>query len=108
MSKKRARTYARNRTAISRRGNLKHLIFDEPDGVYVLKLVLLLVISSFWIRLHTGQGANTTLQSLPIGVLLAFLLARQFEKNPLNRRIWYLLIIVVGLISYFLPAGIVI
>lgn len=105
MSKKRARTYARNRTAISRRGNLKHLAFDEPDGVYVLKLALLLVISSFWIKISAGQVA---FQGVPVGVLAAFLLTRQFEKNPLNRRIWYMLIIVVGLVSYFLPAGIVI
>lgn len=106
MSKKRTRTYARNRTAISRRGNLKYLAFDEPDGVYVLKLALLLVISSFWIKVSTN--AATGFQGIPVGVLLAFLLARQFEKNPLNRRIWYLLIIVVGLVSYFLPAGLVI
>lgn len=106
MSKKRARTYARNRTAISRRGNLKYLSFDEPDGIYVLKLALLLVISSFWIKISANTG--TGFQGVPIGVLLAFVLARQFEKSPLNRRIWYLLIIIVGLVSYFLPAGVVI
>ena len=89
MSKKRARTYARNRTAISRRGNLKYLRFEEPDGIYMLKLALLLVVSSFWVKISAGQGAGGA-------------------KNPLNRRFWYLLIIVTGLVSYFLPAGIVI
>lgn len=108
MSKKRARTYARNRTAISRRGNLKYLRFEEPDGIYMLKLTLLLVVSSFWVKISARQGVGETFWGLPVGVLVAFLLARQFEKNPLNRRIWYLLIIVMGLVSYFLPAGIVI
>ena len=108
MSKKRARTYARNRTAISRRGNLKDLTFGESDGIYILKLALLLIISSFWIKISTGQASGVAFQGVPIGVLLALLLTRKFERNPLNRRIWYLLIIIVGLVSYFLPAGIVI
>lgn len=107
MSKKRARTYARNRTAISRRGNLKDATFNEPDGIYILKLTLLLVISSFWIKISSGQAHGSAFQGLPVGVLAAFLLTRRFEHNSLNRRIWYLLIIIVGLVSYFLPAGIV-
>ncbi len=103
MSKKRARTYARNRTAISRRGNLKMLAFDETDAVFLLKLILALVIGAFWVRVRSHQ----TMPGIPIGALVAFGLVRTFEKHPLNRRILYLVVVIIGLISYFLPAGIV-
>lgn len=105
MSKKRARTYARNRTALSRRGNWK---FDEPDGVYILKLVTMLIVSSFWLKLSTPLQLGIVLNGLPIGIVVGLLLAKVIEKNPVNRRIWFVVIVMVGIISYFLPAGIVI
>ena len=106
MSKNSARTYARYRTNISRRGNEK---FTESDGVFFLKLVILLILSSFWIKLNDPLSAGgIMLTGFPLGMLVAFLLVRIYEKRTLNRKIWYSVVLIATILSYFLPSGIVI
>lgn len=105
MSKNSARTYARYRTNISRRGNEK---FTESDGVFFLKLVILLVLSSFWVKLSNPLSAgNLIMTGFPLGMLVAFLLIRIYEKRVLNRKIWYSVVLIVTILSYFLPSGVV-
>lgn len=105
MSKNSARTYARYRTSLSRRGNRK---FTESDGVFFLKLVILLVLSSFWIKLNSPLSIGAiVITGFPLGMLVAFLLIRVYEKITLNRKIWYSVVLIVTILSYFLPSGIV-
>ncbi len=104
-NKQRPRTYARYR-AFSRKGNEK--IF-ESDGQYLLKLVFSVLLGSFWLKFSTPiMIAGLTLHALPVGVLAGLLLVRQFEKYQSNRKIWYAVIIVIGIVTYFVPAGIII
>lgn len=99
------RTYARNRF-ITRRGYLKS---NESDGVYILKLVAVIVLGSFWIKFHNaGTPGGPFLLGVPIGLIVGLFLVHTFEKSPYDRRIWYAIIIVVTIISCFLPAGIMI
>ena len=48
------------------------------------------------------------MNGFPFGMLVGLAGIRLLEKNPFDRRIWYAVLIVVGIISFFVPAGIVI
>ena len=103
--KPRPRTYARNR-AFSRRGYEK--IF-ESDGQFFLKLVAYILLATFWIKF--GQPLSWfgfTLYAVPVGLVVGLILVRRFEKFQSDRKIWYAVLIVVGIISSIMPAGIVI
>lgn len=104
---KRPRTYARNRaTAISRRGYEK--IF-ESDGTYFLKLVICVLLGTLWLKFaHPVMWMNVPLNGIPLGLLLGLVLVNRFEKYQADRKIWYAVILVVTIICYFMPAGIVI
>ena len=100
-----ARTYARNRV-FSRKGNEN---VYESDGQYFLKLVLCIVLGTVWIKfsapLHLGV---LVLNGLPLGLAVGLLVVNKFEKFQFNRKIWYALLVLVTIVSFFLPSGIVI
>jgi hypothetical protein len=103
--KARLRTYARNRS-FSRRGYEK--IF-ESDGEYLLKLIVCVLLGSFWIKFSDPiSWLGMSFFAIPVGLALGLLIVSQFEKFQSDRKIWYAVIIIVGVISYFVPAGIVI
>lgn len=103
--KNKQRTYARNRP-VSRRGYLKS---NESDGRYLLKLVVVILLGSFWVKFQNAGAVNGPwLLGLPVGLVVGLFLIHKFEKSPYDRRIWYAIIIVVTIVSCFLPAGIMI
>lgn len=103
-NKNKQRTYARNRT-FSRRGNEK---IYESDGTYLMKLVLVLLLGTFWLKfaqpLHIGGFMAT---GLPLGLILGLFFIHKFENFQANRKIWYAVLIIATVVSYFLPAGVV-
>lgn len=102
--KPRPRTYARNRV-FSRRGNEK---IYETDSWFFLKLVCAMIISTLWLKFSMPmQLGGLVINALPIGVIIGLVIARFYEPLQINRRIWYTILISIGLVSYFLPAGIV-
>lgn len=104
---KRPRTYARNRAAsVSRRGYEK--IF-ESDGTYFLKLVVFVLLGTFWLKFSQPVSwLGMPFGGFPIGFLVGLILVNRFEKLQTDRKIWYAILVVVTIISYFAPAGIVI
>lgn len=101
--KKRPRTYARNRPKYS-----GERIY-ESDSTYFFKLVVCVLLGTFWVKFAeplTLQGVP--FGGVPVGMLIGLLLVRQFEKYQSNRKIWYAILLVVTIISHFVPAGIVI
>ena len=104
---KRPRTYARNRAAvISRSGNEK--IF-ESDGTYLLKLVAFVLLGTLWLKFSQPiVWMNIPMSGIPVGLFIGLLLVNRFEKYQVDRKIWYAILIVVTIICYFVPAGIVI
>ena len=101
----RERTYARNRM-FSRTG--RELI-HESDGAYFLKLVLCVVLGTLWLKFAQPWALGpVTLYGLPVGMLFGLLIVSRFEKFQYNRKIWYAILIVVTIISYFVPAGIIV
>lgn len=45
---------------------------------------------------------------IPLGMLIGLVLVNRFEKYQSDRKIWYAILVVVTIICYFVPAGIVI
>lgn len=103
--KNKQRTYARNRF-LSRRGNPK---YSESDGRFILKLAIVIILGSLWVKFHNaGQIGGPWIIGLPIGLVIGLFLIYKFEQSPFNRRVWYAIIVLVTIISVFLPAGIMI
>lgn len=99
------RTYARNR-AFSRTGQER---IYERDSTYFLKLVVCIILGACWIKFMAPlQIGPFALNGLPIGLLVGLIVVSQFEKFQFNRKIWYAILVLAMITSYFLPAGIVI
>jgi hypothetical protein len=104
---KRIRTYARNRaTAVSRTG--RERIF-ESDGTYFLKLVIFVLLGTFWIKYAQPiTWGSFPVPPVPAGLLIGLILVSRLEKHQADRKIWYAILIIVAIICYNAPAGIVI
>lgn len=102
-----ARTYARNRPVVSRRG-LENVW--ESDGVYILKLVLATLGGLLWLRLQMPYmlGGFLPIGAIPVGAAVAALLISWLEKAQFNRKILYAVLVVVTIIGFFVNAGIVV
>lgn len=81
----------------------------ENDGIYFLKLVIVVLLSTLWIKLATPLSWNgLPIGGVPLGALVTAVLIHAFEKNAYDRKIWFAVLVVIMIISYFVPAGIVI
>lgn len=99
----RSRTYQKNR----QRKYSKRI--TEADGVYFLKLVVILLLSTVWLQLATPLSWHgIPLGGFPIGAVVTLVAIRLAEKDPYDRKIWFAVILFAVLTSYFRPMGIVI
>lgn len=97
------RTYARNRP------RRKFRQVYESDGSYFLKLVGVAILSTFWIKFSNPmEWGGIPMNAFPLGGLIVAVLVKTMEKDPLNRKIWFAVLLIVMIISYFVPAGVVI
>jgi hypothetical protein len=81
----------------------------EADGVYFLKLVIVVLLSTLWLKLATPLSWHgIPLGGFPIGAMVTLIAIRLLEKDPYDRKIWFAVLVVVTIISYFVPAGIII
>lgn len=102
--KPRHRTYGRNRP---RRRVTERL--QEGDGVYFLKLVVVVLLGTLWLKFATPLSwQGVPFAAFPLGALIGFLGIKLLERNQMDRKIWFAVLLVVMIISYFVPAGIVI
>ena len=70
---------------------------------YLLKYVVLFVIGLCWLRIGIVVGPLT---SLPVG-LITGLVVVSLERFRTSRKIELAILLVAGLLSYFLPVGLV-
>ncbi len=81
----------------------------ESDGTYLLKLVAFVLLGTLWLKFQQPVlWLGMPFSGLPVGLLIGLLLVKKFEKYQEDRKIWYAILIVVTIICYFVPAGIVI
>ena len=105
MTANKKRTYARYRP-FSRRGNP---MSQETDSQYFLKLVIIVLLGTVWLKFSSPLGVGgVALGGLPVGLLLGILLVSRAKQFRYDRKIWYAMLIVVTIVCYFVPAGIVI
>lgn len=80
---------------------------NEPDSVYFLKLVLYVVLGSFWLKFSVPlQVGDFQVHGVPLGLLIGLLFASH-DHFQIDRKIEYAILILVTVITFFLPAGIV-
>jgi len=78
----------------------------EADSTYVLKLVLYVVLASFWLKFaHPLQIGAFALSGLPLGLILGIIFASH-DHFQIDRKIEYAILAIMTIITFFLPAGI--
>lgn len=103
--KPRHRTYARNRALTAK---LRTPII-ESDGQYLLKLAVIIVLGAFWLKLSAPLNWNGfIIGGFPIGCIVGLVGIHLWEKNQLDRKIWYAILILVTIIGNFFPATIMV
>ena len=103
--KQRSRTYARNRTNLSRRGFEKQ---PEPDSIFLLKLISVTISASIWLKFSSQLVIfGVVFGGLPLGAVIAALTMHFLEKRQTNGHVFYAIIFIIAILSYFLPLGIV-
>lgn len=100
-AKKRSR-----RTTRQARVSTNEAVF-ETDSTYFLKLVVFVLLGTLWLKFGNPMViGGIPLNGIPLGLLVGIFLVHAFEKHQSDRKIWYACLLVVTIISYFVPAGI--
>ncbi len=85
----------------------KSIPSSETDSTYFLKLVLYIILGSFWLKfsqpVHIG---NFLVNGVPLGLAIGLLFASH-DHFQIDRKIEYAILIIVTIMTFFLPAGIV-
>lgn len=80
----------------------------ETDSAYFLKIVLYIILGSLWLKFMTPiTFAGIVLNGLPIGLFIGLIFASH-DHFQIDRKIAYAILLLMTVLSYFLPAGIVI
>ncbi len=84
----------------------KKALAGESDSAYFLKLVLYVLLGATWLKfavpLHLGPFQ---INGAPIGLFFGVLLASH-DHFAIDRKVEYALLLMMTVITYFLPAGI--
>jgi len=79
----------------------------ETDSVFFLKLVIYIIMGAFWIRIQPPmEFFSVPITGIPVGLLLGLLLASH-DHFQIDRKIEYTVLILVVIVSYFFPTGII-
>jgi len=81
----------------------------ETDGTYFLKLVVFVLLGTLWLKFKIPMTwLGIPLNGIPLGLFIGLILVSMAEKHQSDRKIWYAAMLIVTIICYFVPAGIVI
>lgn len=81
---------------------------EETDSAFLLKIVMYVILASVWIKFQEPIDLGFIgLSGVPIGLFIGLIVARQ-DRFQIDRKIEYVVLIVMTIITYFIPAGIVI
>jgi hypothetical protein len=80
----------------------------ESDSAYFLKLVLYVVLGSLWIKFAEPLVVGDfIINGLPFGLMLGIIFASH-DHFQVDRKIEYAILVLMTILTYFLPAGILI
>jgi len=80
----------------------------EPDSVYFLKLVLYIILGSFWLKFSNPIPiGDFQLHAFPLGLFMGLIFASH-DHFQIDRKIEYATLVLVTIVTFFLPAGIVV
>jgi len=80
----------------------------EPDSAYFLKLVLYVVLGSLWLKFNQPLIlGDFAVHGFPLGLFLGLLFASH-DHFQVDRKIEYAVLIIVTILCFFVPAGIVV
>lgn len=97
----------RTQTARRKKNTTKpfHERVFESDSTYLLKLVVICILGTFWLRFVSPVSvAGVTLTAMPLGLLFGVLMVRAFEHHQEDRKIWYAVLVIVTIVSAFFPS----
>lgn len=81
---------------------------SESDSAYFLKLVLVVLLGTFWLRFETPLVIDSfAIMGIPLGLILGLFIVHKYEHFDEDRKIWFALLVVVTIVSMFMPTGIV-
>ena len=79
----------------------------EPDSLYFLKLVLYVVLGSFWLKFAVPLPIGDFLiHGFPLGLIVGLIFASH-DHFQIDRKIEYAVLIIVTIVTFFMPAGII-
>lgn len=81
---------------------------QESDSTYFLKLIVVLLLGMLWLRFNEPLVLGSmTFTSLPIGLMIGLILIHKYEHFQIDRKIWFAVLVIAAVVSYFLPTGII-
>ncbi len=79
----------------------------EADSAYFLKIVLYMILGSLWVKFSDPLViGNFVLNGFPFGLAVGLFFASH-DHFQIDRKIELALLLMMAIITYFLPAGIV-
>lgn len=79
----------------------------EPDGTYFLKIVFYIILGSLWLKFRQPlQLGDFMLSGIPLGLFIGLVFASH-DHFQVDRKIEYALLVIVTIVTFYLPAGIV-
>lgn len=76
---------------------------SEPDGAYLLKIVLYLIVGAQWLRFVNASGTSQI--PVPIGLILGILFASH-DHFQMDRKIEYALLLIAMFVGFWSQIGI--
>ncbi|HXY17813.1 MAG TPA: hypothetical protein VEH48_00095 [Candidatus Nitrosopolaris sp.] len=76
---------------------------QEPDALYILKIVLYLIVGSQWLKIQTKTGSQIP---IPYGALVGLLFALH-DHFQIDRKVEYAVLLVAMFIGFWVPIGLV-
>jgi hypothetical protein len=81
----------------------KRQVPGELDGIYLLKLVMILVVGSMWVR-FVSEGHRYQIP-IPVGLLIGLVFVMR-EKYKVDRKIDYALLLLAMFVGFWTQVGI--
>lgn len=80
----------------------------EKDSTYFLKLIIYVILGSFWLKFaHPAVIGGFEFNGFPLGLLIGLVFASH-DHFQIDRKIEYAILVLMTILCFFLPAGIVV